>query len=244
MERALLDDSVYCLYGMYTVVLAACMVASRGDPEQPRDSLFPDQPRPRPHNPFPWEDFVCPLPGDMVRNQLCLRPGAPLGWRWPQTFVQDVDLWARVLAWGPGLANVSWAELALDYEAFVGRALPASPDHHLRRTRLPLGERARVIRKARGLVERHLVAGPLLLGAPLRRCRHLLPFGGRVCAGLSTRLFFAAHHEVMLQLVRVASHCRDTWVRRLRTPARISPSLSDRFLMDYYPRPPAAPAVR
>ena len=32
----------------------------------------------------------------------------------------------------PGPAEVSWAELALDYEAFVGRALPASPDHRLR----------------------------------------------------------------------------------------------------------------
>ena len=71
-----------------------------------------------------------------------------------------------------GPAEVSWAELALDYEAFAGRALPASPDHRLRGTRLPLGE-----------------------------------------------------------------HCRDSWVRCLRAPARMRPPLGDRFLMDYYPRP-------
>ena len=81
----------------------------------------------------------------------------------------------------PGPAEVSWAELALDYEAFAGRALPASPDHCLRGTRLPLGERAQILRRAAGLVEHHLVAGKVLCVAPLRRCRSLLPLRGRVC---------------------------------------------------------------
>ena len=119
----------------------------------------------------------------------------------------------------------------------MGRALPASPDHWLRGTRLPLGERAQVLRKAVALAERHLAAGALLGGAPLGRCRSLLPLGGRVCAGLSARPYFAARHEVMLQLMRLAAHCRDSWARRLRTPARMRPQHSDRFLMDYFPRP-------
>ena len=137
----------------------------------------------------------------------------------------------------PGPAEVSWAELALDYQVFVGRALLASPDHRLRRTQLPLGERTLVLRKAVILAERHLAAGTLLSGAPLGRCRSLLPLGGRVCAGLSARPYFAPRHEVMLQLMRLAAHCRDTWVRRLRAPARMRPPLSDRFLMDYFPAP-------
>ena len=82
----------------------------------------------------------------------------------------------------------------------MGRALPASPDHRLRGTRLPLGERARVLRKTVGLVEHHLVPRILLCGASLGRCCLLLPLGGRVCAGLSARPFFAARHKVMLQL--------------------------------------------
>ena len=134
----------------------------------------------------------------------------------------------------PGPAEVSWAEL--DYEAFVGRALPASPDHRLRGTRLPLGERAQVLRKAVGLAECHLAAGTLLSEAPLGRCRSL-PLGSRVCAGLLARPFFAARHEVMLQLMRLATHYRDSWVRRLRAPARMRPPLGDRFLMNYFPRP-------
>ena len=120
----------------------------------------------------------------------------------------------------------------------MGRALPASPDHRPRGTRMPLGERAQVLRKAVGLAERHLASGALLSGAPLGRCCSLLPLGGRVCAGLSTRPYFAARHEVMLQLMRLAAHCRDSWARRLRAPARMRPQHSDRFLMDCFPRPP------
>ena len=63
----------------------------------------------------------------------------------------------------------------------MGRALAARPDHRLRGTRLPLGERAQVLRKAAGLVERHLVPGTLLCGAPLGCCRSLLP-PGAACA--------------------------------------------------------------
>ena len=37
--------------------------------------------------------------------------------------------------------------------------------------------------------------------------------------------------------MRLATHCRDSWVRRLRAPARMRPPLGDRFLMDYFPRP-------
>ena len=66
----------------------------------------------------------------------------------PKDFAQDLVRWARALAWMPGPAEVSWAELALDYEAFVGRALRPPPDHRLRGTRLPLGERAQILRKA------------------------------------------------------------------------------------------------
>ena len=56
-----------------------------------------------------------------------------------------------------------------------------------------------------------------------------------MCAGLAALPFFAARHKVMLQLMRLATYCRDSWVRRLRAPARMR--FSDRFLMDYFPRP-------
>ena len=48
---------------------------------------------------------------------------------------------------------------AMDFEIYVGRALGASPHHKLWGTRLPLGERAQVLRQAVWLVRRHLAAG-------------------------------------------------------------------------------------
>ena len=38
--------------------------------------------------------------------------------------------------------------------------------------------------------------------------------------------------------MRLAAHCRDSWAKRLRAPARMRPQHSDRFLMNYFPRPP------
>ena len=237
MERALLDEFLYRLYGMYLAVLAARIAAGQGNPEGPGGALFPEAPRPRPRHSFPWSDLVGPLPREVQRERPQPRPGVPQGWRWPQDFLQDVLRWARALSWPPGPGEVSWVELALDYEAFVGRALPAAPDHKLRGARLPLGERARVLRKAVELAGRHLAAGSLLRGRPVGRCRSLLPLGGRLCAGLSARPYFAARHEVQMQLLRLADHCRNAWIRRLRAPARMRPAAGDRFLADYFPRP-------
>ena len=90
VERALLGEFLYRMYGMYLAVLAARMAAIRGDQAGHGDSLSPDQPLPRPRNPFPLDDFVGPLPGDAVRNQLRLPPGAPPGWWWPLDFVRDL----------------------------------------------------------------------------------------------------------------------------------------------------------
>ena len=73
-----------------------------------------------------------------------MRPGMPLGWPgWEPAFAHDLVHWAGVRAWQPGPGDVSWAELALDQEAFIGRALLASANHKVRGTRLPLGEKPR-----------------------------------------------------------------------------------------------------
>ena len=75
VDRGLLDEFLYRLYGMYLAVLAARMAASQGYQPGHGDALFPNQPRPRPRSPYPWDDFVGPLPGDTVRHHPRLRPG-------------------------------------------------------------------------------------------------------------------------------------------------------------------------
>ena len=142
-----LEEFLYRLYGQ------------PGGPAGPRGLPLPGPAASAAPQPLPLGRLCRPPAGGHHPPQPRLRPGIPPRWRWPQDFIQDLVRWARALAWMPGPAEVSWAELALDYEVFVGRALPAFPDHRLRGTRLPLGERAQVLRKAVGLAERHLAAG-------------------------------------------------------------------------------------
>ena len=68
MERELLDEFLYHLYGMYLAVLDARMAAGRGDYPGHWNSLFPDHPRPWPRNPFPLDNFIGPPPWDTIRN--------------------------------------------------------------------------------------------------------------------------------------------------------------------------------
>ena len=41
-----------------------------------------------------------------------------------------------------------------------------------------------------------------------------------------------------LQLLHLAVHCREMWLKRLRAPARLQPAIGEHFLMSYFPRPP------
>ena len=56
----------------------------------------------------------------------------------------DLVPWASMLRWRAG--EVSYAELAMDFEATSGRALPARPELAPWMTVLPLQERAVVLR--------------------------------------------------------------------------------------------------
>ena len=53
VDPDLLDEFLYRLYCMYLAVLAARMAAGAGDQPGHGHSLFPEQPRPRPRNPYP-----------------------------------------------------------------------------------------------------------------------------------------------------------------------------------------------
>ena len=139
--------------------------------------------------------------------------------------------------WQDGPGNITWAYLTVDCESFLGRALPSSPHHKLRGTRLPLGERAYESWQASRLLQRTMAAGRLLQGAQSNRRRALIPLGGRVCARLWVRPYFATRGDMVLQVQGLALHMREVWLSRLRTLARIRPGGASRFLMAYFPLP-------
>ena len=53
VDRGLLGEFLYRLYGMYPAVLGARMAVCHGDQARHGDCLFPDQPCPRPLKPYP-----------------------------------------------------------------------------------------------------------------------------------------------------------------------------------------------
>ena len=107
VDRDLLDEFLYHLYGMYLTVLAARMAASPGDQSGHGDFLFMEHLRPQPRDPYPSDDFIGPWPGDTLSHQPRLQPGVPPDWRWPQDFIHDLVRWARVLARMPGPVELS-----------------------------------------------------------------------------------------------------------------------------------------
>ena len=65
----------------------------------------------------------CPEPLPIaVRNM------SPSEWGWEPAFLVDLLLWLAQLHWMPlGAGQVTFIELALDFEATAGRALPPTP---------------------------------------------------------------------------------------------------------------------
>ena len=218
-DRRQVDKFLYRLYGMYLAVLAARYAHTRLGEQGHGEALFPRRPAPCGKGGYPWQDLSGPLPQLPAAPGMQLRPGVPPARPWELPFAQDVVRWAAALRRQDGQGDVTWAELALDCETFLGRALPASPHHQLRGMRLALPERAQVVRQAARLLQRHMAAGRFLQGAPSDRCRALVPLGGRLCAGLRARPFFAGRADMALQLQGLALHLHEAWLHRSRQPA-------------------------
>ena len=63
------DEICYVKHVLDPLCALFSMAASQGDQPGHGDSLCPERPRPRPRDPYPWDAFVGPLPGDAVRHQ-------------------------------------------------------------------------------------------------------------------------------------------------------------------------------
>ena len=165
----LAKDLLYRLYGMFIAVLAARKTAldaaqQRGDQ---RSTVFgPARGRaPDTRAAYPWHQLGAgPLPMPPARPPLDAPAGLPPQWPWEATFLHALLRWAGALLWLPGQGQVTYAELALDFEEHAGRALPAAPGHKLAGRVLPLRERAHVLKLALDKTQHFLRAGELFGG--------------------------------------------------------------------------------
>ena len=124
----LAKDLLYRLYGMFLAVLAARKTAldaaqQRGDH---RSTVFgPARGRaPDARAAYPWHQLGAgPLPMPPARPPLDAPEGLPPHWPWEATFLHALLRWAGALLWLPGQGQVTYVELALDFEERAGRAL-------------------------------------------------------------------------------------------------------------------------
>ena len=110
-----------------------------------------------------YDELVGPLPKPNVADLLMVWDPPRSQWKWEFGFEEDLICWLRVLQWKPaGEGQVTFVELALDFEAHTGRALPATPFAVLKAEVISLHERARVLRVALSVLQK--VQGSLLCG--------------------------------------------------------------------------------
>ena len=79
---------------------------------------------------YEWEQLADgPLRPASARDSLQLPQGPLAGWPWERGFAEALVRSAPALQWVPGSGQVTYAELALDFESHSNRALPARPGH-------------------------------------------------------------------------------------------------------------------
>ena len=235
----LAKDLLYRLYRMFLAVLAARKTAfdaaqQRGDQ---RSTVFgPARGRaPDAHTAYPWHHFGAgPRPMPPARPPLDAPDGLPSHWPWEATFPHAFLRWAGALLWLPDQGQVTYVELALEFEEHAGRAPPAAPGHKLAGRVPPLRERAHVLKLALDKTQQFSRASELLGGQLRPLCNALVPFGGYKCMGCRERPVFACRQAMQEQMGPLEVHCRALWARRLARPGT---GCQEAFLNDYLPRP-------
>ena len=80
-----------------------------------------------------------------TRDRVQLPQGPLAGWPWERGFVETPVHWSSALQWIPSSSQVTYADLALDFESHSNRALLARPRHCDARQVLLPSERACVL---------------------------------------------------------------------------------------------------
>ena len=122
--------------------------------------------------------------------------------------------WLQDLQWQEHDGCASFLELALDFEAHLGRAMPAAQGHDLQGISLSLHERGRVLRSALAVLEKHVVQGVVAPGPMVVCCRSLVPMGAGLMAGLRCRPYFTQRDEMIRQLDGLWGYCKRRMVAR------------------------------
>ena len=201
------------MYGFHSMVLQILRARAHREDVQ----LF-DQPKTKQGRGYPFWQFIGPLPRPEHREKLRIRQPTAQEWRWDSDFRDDLLRWVNELVWIPGKGQVSFMELAMDFECFAARTLPASPQAVYRATALPLPERARVLKLALATLQKLSVAGAVLPGGVLTKCSSLVPLGAPTVVGVSARPYFTRRLDMLKLLQNLQEYCELRWTAVLQAP--------------------------
>ena len=112
---------------------------------------------------------------------------------------------------------MSFIELALDFEEYAARTLPAAPQAKFQGHTLPLQERARVLRLALCTLQGLVKSGSLHPAKVITRAISLVPLGGPHVARLNRCPYFACRDTMHKHIQLLASYCESTWTLRTHT---------------------------
>ena len=201
------------MYGFHSMVLQILRARAHREDVQ----LF-DQPRTKQGRGYPFWQFIGPLPRPEHREKLRIRQPTAQEWRWDSDFRDDLLRWVYELVWIPGKGQVSFMEVAMDFECFVARTLPASPQAVYRASALPLPERARILKLALATLQKLSVAGAVLPGGVLTKCSSLVPLGVLTVVGVSARPYFTRRLDMLKLLQNLQEYCELRWTAVLQAP--------------------------
>ena len=208
------------LHEMFVSVLR-----ERKGAEDEARSLFPTDHPKEPRNTYPWHLLQLPQPQGVPMIPPVL--GAmPREWQWGLDLLPMVIRWTTELQWlkmppperrrPQAHWQVSYMELALDFEAYAGPQLPPAPQSRFVGGEMPLREKARVLRLITSLMGRSIGQDTILPAKMINHCKTLISMGAGLVMGLEVRPLFTKPLEVSRHLHRLRTYGEERWAQEQR----------------------------
>ena len=154
-------------------------------------------------------------------------------WQWGPDFQPAILWWLSELQWLPrddslpeAHRQVSFLELALDFESYTGRPLPPTPLTRFKGGEMSLQEKGRVLRLAVSLLGKAAGRESILPAGFTNRCRSLVPLGAGTTAGVKGRPIFTRPAAVWHYLRRIQQYSAKRWAQQQQ--ARVARQQSKR----------------
>ena len=199
-------------------IVCTAVMRTRKQRDREECLLFPVEQRKAPQEQYPWHQLHPPF-SRPTKTQLPGMGQLPRDWKWGPDFQPAILRWLSELQWLPRDDNlpeahrqVSFLELALDFESYTGRPLPPTPQSRFKGGEMSLQEKGRVLRLAVSL-----------LGKAAGRC--LVPLGAGTTAGVKCRPLFTRPAAVWHHM-RMQQYCAKRWAQQQQ--ARVARQQSKR----------------